>query len=79
MNVSGVQKFITLSATASTNAWFTEGEALIRSRAKYELYRHKIHKPDKAATMKEAELDALKALGGETASKATGHIRPTSF
>ena len=79
MNVSGVQKFVTLTATNSTNAWFVDAEALIRSRAKYELYHHRIQKPEKAAEMRGAELDALASLEGETFSKIAGRLRPTAF
>jgi len=79
VNVSGVQKFVTLTATNSTNAWFVDAEALIRSRAKYELYHHRIQKPEKAAQMRGAELDALAALEGETFSKIAGRLRPTAF
>jgi len=79
VNVSGVYKLSTLTATASTNAWFTEGEALIRCRAKYELYHHRVQKPEKAVEMRKAELDALSSLRGETTAKVSGKLRPTSF
>lgn len=79
VNVTGVQKLPTLSASTDTNAWMTDGEELIRCRAKWNLYKHSIKKPDKAIEMKEAELDAETALGGETAMKTAGTVRPTQF
>jgi hypothetical protein len=78
-NISYIQRFATLSADTDTNAWVVDAEELIRSRAKREIYTHRIQSSDKARVMYEAEQDALTALEGETFSRVSGSIRPTSF
>lgn len=49
-------------ADGSSNAWTTEGEALIRARAKFLLFRDVIRDPAEAAVQAQAEADALAAL-----------------
>ena len=66
----------TVSQTASTNAWFIEGEELIRSHAKRDLFRHVIRDFDEAAAMREAEIESLVRLRTETERRiATGRLR----
>jgi hypothetical protein len=79
IHISGVKKLASLSATTDTNAWMTDGEALIRARAKAELYAHVVHKPDKSAVMHQAELNALSELEAETWRRVNGKIRATQF
>lgn len=79
IHISGVKKLASLSATTDTNSWMTDGEALIRSRAKAELYLHTIHKPEKAAVMNQAEMNALSELEAETWRRVNGKIRITQF
>jgi hypothetical protein len=78
-NISYVQRLATLSATADTNAWVDDAEELIRSRAKRELYTHKIQSTEKAAVMRAAEDDALEVLEGETLSRLSGSLKATQF
>lgn len=79
LHISGVKKLATLSATTDSNAWMTDGEALIRARAKAELYLHKIQKPDKAANMNAAEKLALEEIEAETNKYIHGSIKATQF
>jgi hypothetical protein len=77
---SGIFSLGDLSATADTNAWMTDGEALIRARAKYELLTHVIKDVESAQLMKAAEHDEFEALQEATSSrKATGKLTPTEF
>ena len=63
-----------------TSGWFTFGEELIRSRAKWDLFQNVLHDPENAALSKAAENDALSNLRGRSTSKvATGFVRPTRF
>ena len=80
IQISGLQKFTALSATADTNAWMTDAEELIRARAKYDLFMHVIRSPEEALLMREAERDSYLALVSDTTTRvSTGRFRPTSF
>jgi hypothetical protein len=62
-------------ADGSTNAWTTEGEALIRARAKMLLFRDVIRDANEAAVQANAEADALVALRRmNNARIATGRV-----
>lgn len=77
---SGIIALADLSATTDTNAWMTDGEALIRARAKWDLYTHVIKEVESAQLMKAAENEELRSLMAATsARKATGRILPTQF
>ncbi len=72
-----IKKLTALSATTDTNAWMTDGENLIRSRAKWDLYTHVIRSSEDAITMKYAENEALQELRNESNDRiATGYVRP---
>lgn len=78
--VSGVYALADLSLTTDTNAWMTDGEALIRARAKWELYTHVIKDKESANDMAEAEAKALAAMiDANNARSSTGRILPTQF
>lgn len=77
--LSGIYRLNTLSADTDTNAWTSDAELLIRSRAKFELATHVLRDADLAATMKAAEIDALARLKGETLKRSPRRIRPTYF
>lgn len=64
----------------ASNVWMTEGFALIKARAKSQLYRHVIRQLDKAQDMESEERLELTALR-DKASKQTGsgRIVPTQF
>lgn len=80
VRVSGVFALSDLSATADTNAWMTDAEALIRSRAKRELLTHVIRDAEGATAMAQAEAEELQSLIQETnARSGTGAIYPTEF
>jgi len=80
VRVSGVFALSDLSATGDTNAWMTDAEALIRSRAKRELLTHVIRDAEGAAAMAQAEAEELQSLIQETnARSSTGSIVPTEF
>lgn len=78
-NISGVEKLATLSATADTNAWMTDAEALIRSHAKAHLYRHVIQKPEQAQEMYSEARQEVSNLEGEQMGKQSMRLRPTAF
>lgn len=63
-----------------TNPWMVEGEALIRARAKAELYLHVLSDPSMAGVMNQAAEQALARLTevGE-AQIALGWAAPTAF
>lgn len=80
ITISGLARLKTLSAGSDTNAWMTEGEALIRHRAKKLIYRDVVRDPDGKALAEEAEAEALMKLERKTAAKVgTGRIRPWSY
>lgn len=52
-----------LSASGDSNAWMTEGEELIRTRAMGDLYLDVIHDERRGAVMRQRERDAFVFLG----------------
>jgi hypothetical protein len=77
---AGVIALGDLSVTGDTNAWMTDGEALIRSRAKWALFTHVIKDVESARTMKQAELDELSHMVAGTNSRSgTGRLVATAF
>ena len=80
VRVSGVFALSDLSATADTNAWMTDAEVLIRSRAKREIYTHLLRDLEGAGIMAQAEMSALKELiEVNNSRKSTGSIVPSDF
>lgn len=80
IRVNYVARFTTLSDTADTNAWMTDGEELIRLRAKMLLFRDVIRDPAEMATLAPFEAEALRALTRETGQRnATGFVVATAF
>lgn len=77
---AGVMYLGDLSVSADTNAWMTDGEELIRARAKWSILNHVIRDREAAGDMKAIEKEELDALIAATNSrKATGRICPTEF
>ena len=75
---------ITYTAPASdseaSNPWMQDGEKLIRSRAKWELFTHVLRNAEQAEAMKAAEKEAFSQLKGKTALlSGTGQIAPMQF
>lgn len=83
IKVSGLKDLTEVSASAAdnaTNAWMVEGETLIRSRAKSQLFLHKLRNEQQAAAMRVAETDAFNSLSGHTVRKTTtGRVKKTQF
>ncbi len=68
------------ASDAATNAWMTDGEVLIRSRAKHYVFLHNLRNMEEAAKMKGAARDEWESL--KTASKgrlSTGKLVRTRF
>lgn len=71
------KRLAAISADADTNSWTTDGERLIRARAKWDLYSSVIHQPEKAAVQKGIELEAEQVLRGRRQRRAiSGYIQP---
>ena len=67
-----------LTADADANAWTTEAQDLIASRAKYTISRDIIGNADRAAAAQLAEREALRALMAETTKRmGTGRLMPS--
>jgi len=80
VTASYLYKFTTLSASTDTNAWMTDGEELIRSRAKRKLYAEVIKDTDQAVIAAQSEAEALGSLRTETTARlASGRIMPRYF
>lgn len=77
--LTGIKRLFTLQNATDTNAWTSDAELLIRSRAKFELATHVLRDTDLATLMKAAELDALSDLKGETMRRSVRRVRPTYF
>jgi hypothetical protein len=57
-------KLTPITADTDDNAWTTQGERLIRARAKWDVYCNQIHQFDKAAKMEEIAQKAYMSLQG---------------
>lgn len=75
--ISGLAELGTLTSDNDSNAWMTNGEALIRAQAKILLYRDIIRDMEGVATAKDALAEALDPLTRRRAAKVqTGRIAP---
>lgn len=80
VRISGVKRGSTLSATADTNFWMTDGEELIRTAAKAELYRHVIRGTEQADSLEAKTQRVLGDLRAETAQRlGAGAVVATEF
>lgn len=80
VRVSGHWALDDLSATTDTNAWMVEAEALIRSRAKRELFTHVIRDAEGVAAMVQSEMAELKELNSASSMRgSSGILQPTEF
>lgn len=78
--LSGIFALGDLSASADTNAWMTDGEALIRARAKRNILRNVIRDPELANEIAQEEAEELRVLvEATTQKKKTGRLMPTNF
>ena len=80
LKVSGVKTLpeISVSASASaTNAWMTDGEEMIRLKAKALLFRDEVRAPEQAAQFEAAAALSRRAVKRRTTSlAASGRITP---
>ena len=68
------------ASAATTNAWLTHGEKLIRSKAKADLFLHVLRNPVMAAAMEiEAGKEEQRLISETTKRVATGSIKKTPF
>ena len=80
IRITAVKALPVLSATTDANDWMTEGEDLIRSRAKWELYTHVIRDFDMAKACADSEAISLQKLRGATAVRgSSGYVSATDF
>lgn len=66
VRISGLIRLTTLSADGDSNAWMTDGEELIRARAKWDLAVNILHAPELADAATALEQRAYRALKDET-------------
>jgi hypothetical protein len=74
IRISGVWRLTALSADADTNVWTTEAEELIRSRAKWDLWRNVLKEEQQAQISKQTESEAYAALKRETTHRLTSRV-----
>lgn len=81
IRIVGQLRQATLSSTADSNAWMTDAERLVRSRAKADIYENVIRtQPDMTMRMKTQEADAYSQLRSENAARvASSRVTPTRF
>ena len=80
LTLSYLKRLPALAASGDANAWMTEGEELIRSRAKADLFAHVLRDFDEALAMKQLEQEALASLRAKAGAKlSTGRLMPTGF
>lgn len=80
LTLAYIRELPSLSVSSDSNAWMTDAEALIRYRAKWDLYLNVIHEKELADAMKEAEREEFMSLRNRTTNtNSTGRIRPTYF
>lgn len=77
--ISGLPRMTTLSSTSDTNAWMTDGEYLIRSRAEWDLYSSVALDAAQAASCKQRELEALQSLRRDNVQRMSANIAPRYF
>lgn len=74
IRISGVWRLTALSADADSNVWTTEAEELIRSRAKWDLWRNVLKEEQQAQISKNSENEAYAALKRETTHRLTSRV-----
>lgn len=80
LTLAYVKSLSTLTLDADTNAWMTDAEILIRSKAKWNLFTNLIRDYEAADRMRDQEMTELSRLSGLTARKiSSGRLRPTQF
>jgi hypothetical protein len=78
--ISGLAQLGTLANDGDSNAWMTDGEALIRAQAKVILYRGVIRDVEGMTLARDELAEALDPLKRKMAAKAyTGRIAPWSL
>lgn len=80
VTISGTKQLSTLSSTTDSNAWMTNGEELIRQRAKWYLWTDVVVEPERAALASSAEMRAYERIKRQSGHKLfSGRVKPTHF
>lgn len=80
VRISGIKRLDVLSADGDSNAWTTEGEALIRFHAKALVCSLYLKDHEEATASMLLARDALQKIEAETAQRAmTGSLKATGF
>lgn len=66
MKLTYIRKLNALSNATDTNAWMTDAEELIRSRAEADMYRRLLKDPNRAAEMSAVEFENYKKMKAST-------------
>lgn len=74
IRISGIWRLTALSADADSNVWTTEAEELIRSRAKWDIWRNVLKEEQQAQIAKASESEAYAALKRETTHRLTSRV-----
>lgn len=74
IRISGVWRLTALSADGDSNVWTTEAEELIRSRAKWDIWRNVLKEEQQAQICKTSEMEALAALQRETTQRLSARV-----
>jgi hypothetical protein len=80
VTVAYVKRLAALSSDSDTNAWMTDGEQLIRARAKWDICLNLDHDPETAAIHRQTEMEMANRLRSATTMQiSSGRLRPTQF
>jgi len=74
IRISGIWRLTALSADGDSNVWTTEAEELIRSRAKWDIWRNVLKEEQQAQIAKATEGEAYAALKRETTHRLTSRV-----
>ena len=74
IQISGLIRFAALSADGDTNDWVTDGEELIRARAKWDLAMNVCYAPEIEMAAGKMESIALRVLNAETVRRISSRI-----
>lgn len=74
VRISGLVRFAALSADGDTNDWMTDGEELIRARAKWDLAANVVYAPEIELAAGKMESIALRVLNAETVRRLSSRI-----
>jgi hypothetical protein len=80
ITIAYVARPATLSASTDTNAWMTDAEEMVRSRAKADIYGHVLRDTERAGVMMQFAKGVHDQMQEETTHRsASRRVRSTSF